>query len=107
MEFPDDKMLGGLWELPGGKIENSESPEQALQRELQEELGVQTEVASYLCLVKHAYSHFKIKLQAYRCHIIAGKPKPLSAVDVKWVTFSDLKNYAFPKATLKVLSELK
>tara|TARA_Y100000591_G_scaffold328299_1_gene354510 strand:- start:223 stop:1365 length:1143 start_codon:yes stop_codon:yes gene_type:complete len=99
---PDDKMLGGLWELPGGKIESKESPEQALQRELKEEVNLDVCVGKKLVSVKHAYSHFKINLHAYECEIIRGIPVALSAIEIKWVFFDDLKQYAFPKATIKI-----
>ena len=103
---PDDKMLGGLWELPGGKIEAKESPEQALQRELKEEVNLDVCVGKKLASVKHAYSHFKINLHAYECEIIRGVPVALSGTEIKWVFFDDLKQYAFPKATIKVFEKM-
>ena len=103
----EEKMLGGLWELPGGKIEIDETPESALIREINEELGVKISLKFPIGLLRHAYSHFKIKLNTYVCEISAGTPKALSGSELAWVTWEDLADYAFPKATLKVFDLIK
>jgi len=101
---PDDAMLGGLWEFPGGKKEKGESIEETVERELHEELGVQVAVGEKFMDLKHAYSHFKITLHAYWCTIKTGTPKPKSSTDLKWVTLEEIDDYPFPKAN-KVLIE--
>jgi A/G-specific adenine glycosylase len=99
---PDNVMLGGLWEFPGGKREHGESLEQAVARELREELGVEVNVHKKYHTLKHAYSHFKITLHAYWCTIASGVPKPVSSREIKWVTLDEINSYPFPKAN-KVL----
>lgn len=104
---PEDMMLGGLWEFPGGKVEKGETKEQALVRELREELGVMVSVAEKITEIKHAYSHFKITLSAYECRIEPDQPepKPRASKVIKWIQPQELKDYPFPKANRK-LTEL-
>lgn len=101
---PDDAMLGGLWEFPGGKKEEDEKLTQTVQRELLEELGVTVEVGEKFMELKHAYSHFKITLHAYWCTINSGTPKPKSSIELNWVSLDEIDDYPFPKAN-KVLIE--
>ena len=95
---PDSAMLGGLWEFPGGKVEAGESDEQALKRELREELGIEIGATSAFHTLKHAYSHFKITLAAYKSTLRSGEPKPLASNELKWVSVQELDTYPFPKA---------
>ncbi len=101
---PEDKMLGGLWEFPGGKVEQGESKEQALTRELREELGVMISVGEKITEIKHAYSHFKITLNAYECRIEPDQPepKPKASKELKWIQPEELENHPFPKANRKL-----
>jgi len=104
---PDDAMLGGLWEFPGGKREEGESTEAACRRELQEELGISVETDGLFYTLKHAYSHFKITLYAYPCRIVDGTPTPEIDQPMRWVTVDELDDYAFPRANRKLIEELK
>ncbi len=101
---PDDVMLGGLWEFPGGKQKKNESIEKTVERELKEELGVDVNVNNKFMQLKHAYSHFKITLHAYWCTIESGTPEPRSSNGLKWVSLDEIDEYPFPKAN-KVLIE--
>jgi A/G-specific adenine glycosylase len=101
---PEEAMLGGLWEFPGGKQEPGESLEQTVIRELREELGVDVKVTGEYMQLKHAYSHFKITMHAYWCSIEAGDPKPKTSTELKWVGLGNIDEYPFPKAN-KVLVE--
>lgn len=103
---PNDVMLGGLWEFPGGKKEKSESIKQTVSRELEEELGVMVEVFGRYQKLKHAYSHFKITLHAYWCKITDGKPIPKSSMEIKWVSLSEIEQYPFPKANKTLIEGL-
>lgn len=105
---PEDKMLGGFWEFPGGKIEQGESAEEAVVRELREELSVVTEVyPQKLIEIKHAYSHFKITMHAYFCRITDGIPKPKESEEIKWVHIDELQDYPFPKANRKLTEAIQ
>jgi A/G-specific adenine glycosylase len=101
---PEDVMLGGLWEFPGGKQEKGESITQTVERELKEELGVEVHAYKELMNFKHTYSHFSITMHAWFCTLISGTPKAKSSQEIRWVEKSELIKYPFPKAN-KVLTE--
>ncbi|MDX1672082.1 MAG: A/G-specific adenine glycosylase [Balneolaceae bacterium] len=103
---PEDTMLGGLWEFPGGKQENGESIPQTIRRELKEELGIAVEVGRPFMSLDHAYSHFKITLHAYLCRLSEGTPTPRESQQVRWVAIDELEKYPFPKANRRLTRQL-
>ena len=111
MEFlitkrPQNKMLGGLWELPGGKKEEKETFKTCLKREIKEELNINIEVQKKIGTVKHSYSHFKIRLHGFMCKAKSGKLKIQAADDYSWIKLNDIENFSFPKATHKIFEKI-
>ncbi|OGR90031.1 MAG: A/G-specific adenine glycosylase [Elusimicrobia bacterium RIFCSPLOWO2_01_FULL_59_12] len=104
---PLNGLLGGLWEFPGGKRKPSESMAACVAREVLEELGIRVSVGPKVAEVDHAYSHFKITLHAHRCRYLSGTPRPLGCRAWRWVTSSQLKNFAFPAANRPILRHLR
>ena len=103
---PPEGLLGGLWEFPGGKIAPGETHQQALVRECREELGVEVRVGGMVASVQHAYTHFKVTLNVYRCHLEAGEPRPVTHTELRWVAPEGFSSLAFPKANHKFLGLL-
>ncbi len=103
---PEDAMLGGLWEFPGGKKKEGESIKETVVRELREELGVESKIIEPFMTLKHAYSHFKITLHAYICTLVDGTPKPKTSQQVKWVSVQQLDQFPFPKANRRLTDKL-
>lgn len=104
---PNDGMLGGLWEFPGGKNEQNESLEETVIREMKEELGVEVRVFEKFKMIKHTYSHFKISLHAFWCSIVDGDPQPKSSQEIKWVTLGKIDSHPFPKANKTLIKDLQ
>jgi A/G-specific adenine glycosylase len=103
---PHDKMLGGLWEFPGGKCASGETLQECLQREIREELGIEIAVGGQLARIKHAYSHFRITLYAFMCTLVEGEPQPLGCADFAWAALDELDGYAFPVTDQKIIAAL-
>lgn len=104
---PADKMLGGLWEFPGGKCEPGETLDACLRRELREELGIEVEVHDELAVVDHAYTHFTIRLHALVCTHVGGDPIALGVDEFRWVHPADLEEYAWPRTDLRIIEALR
>ena len=100
-------LLGGLWEFPGGKIGKEESAEQACIREIKEEVNLAVTVESYLTRIKHAYTHFKITMDIFRCRYQSGRIRLNGPVDYRWINLSDIDTYPFPRANAKFIPLLK
>ena len=105
---PEGKQLAGLWEFPGGKLEAGESPEEALIRELREELGIETKVACLapLTFASHAYESFHLLMPLYVCRRYDGTPVALEHQAIKWVKPNRLRDYPMPEADIPLIAHL-
>jgi len=95
---PEGKILGGMWEFPGGKREQGENLPACLRRELREELGVDVRVREKFTVVQHAFTHFRITLHVFFCDRMRGRPRPIGVAEVRWVGISRLRSYPMGKA---------
>ncbi len=97
---PEGKQLAGLWEFPGGKLDPGERPEDALIRELREELGIIVKEACLapLTFASHAYDSFHLLMPLYVCRRWEGFVQPLEGQALAWVKPQDLRNYPMPAA---------
>ena len=98
--------FSGLWEFPGGKIEAGETPEEALSRELEEELGIAVSVGPIFDAARHAVKRREILILFYPCHIIGGQPRPMAADAMKWILPPQLLEHRFPPADSRVVKRL-
>jgi 8-oxo-dGTP diphosphatase len=104
---PAGRSLAGLWEFPGGKVEDGETPEGALVRELAEELGIDIAVADLapLTFASHSYPKFHLLMPLYLCRRWRGMATAQEGQELQWVRPQELGSYAMPPADepLKVL----
>ena len=104
---PSKGLLGGLWEFPGGKVEEGESLAGCLEREIQEELGVRIQVGEGLGVYQHAYTHFRITLHAFACKLLEGEPCPVEAAELVWAAAPDLAKYPMGKVDRLIARRLQ
>ena len=106
---PEGKSMAGLWEFPGGKVEAGETPEAALIRELQEELGIDTwqSCLAPLTFASHAYDDFHLLMPLFICRKWQGIPMPQEGQVLKWVRPMALRDYPMPPADIPLIPILQ
>lgn len=97
---PEGKFLAGLWEFPGGKVEAGETPETALVRELEEELGINTwqSCLAPLTFASHSYEDFHLLMPLFACRKWDGIPTGREGQKLAWAKARDLRDYPMPPA---------
>jgi len=102
-------VLAGWWELPGGKIDPGETPDDCAIRELREEVGVAAEVLDALPVVEHTYAHGRVRLHPRLCRLTAGSPEPraIEVAEVRWIRVGDLGAYRFPAGNDAVVAAMR
>ena len=97
---PEGKAMAGLWEFPGGKLEPGERPEEALVRELKEELDIETKVdcLAPLSFASYGYEDFHLLMPLYICRRFWGQPRGKEGQEIKWVRANQLRNFDMPPA---------
>jgi A/G-specific adenine glycosylase len=103
---PDEGLLGGLWEFPGGKRQLNESLEDCVRREIFEEVNVRVRDLRHFMTVRHGYSHFTVTLHVFWGYYAGGRPRCRGCSAWAWVRPSDLPRYAFPSANQKIIARL-
>ncbi len=106
---PEGKHLAGLWEFPGGKVHAGETPEEALIRELKEELDIDTDVRCLapLTFASHSYPDFHLLMPLYVCRVWQGIVRPCEGQKLAWARVAELANYPMPPADLPLVAMLR
>jgi len=106
---PEGKIMAGLWEFPGGKVENTETPEEAVIREIREELGldITESCLAPLSFASHTYDNFHLLMVLFVCRVWKGIPEPREGQEIRWVRPMRLGDYAMPPADINLVSLLQ
>ncbi len=106
---PGGKSMAGLWEFPGGKLRECETPETALIRELAEELGIDTHESCLapIGFASHAYDDFHLLMPLFVCRVWQGKPTPREGQELAWVRPNALRGYPMPPADVPLVAQLQ
>ncbi len=104
---PNDKLHGGYWEFPGGKIDQGESPHQAVIREIREELAINISVESAIKTVHHHYACGSVLIVAYLCRWLDGKIQHLEVTEHRWLTPEELNSFRILPADQPIVRELQ
>lgn len=104
---PPHKARGLLWEFVGGKVEPSESREEALIRECQEELDITLSVGDIFMEVTHEYPDLAVHLTLFHASIARGTPKMIEHNDIRWITVEEIDTLEFCPADREILKKLK
>ena len=106
---PEGKLMAGLWEFPGGKVEPGETPEAALIRELHEELGIDTwgSCLAPLTFASHSYADFHLLMPVFACRRWDGIVQPREGQALAWVRAADLRRYPMPAADIPLIPALQ
>ena len=101
--------MAGLWEFPGGKVQPGETPEYALMRELEEELGIETRECCFspIGFASHSYDDFHLLMPLFVCRAWRGEPQPLEAQALVWVAPQDLYDYPMPEADIPLVYQIR
>ncbi|MFP4314026.1 MAG: (deoxy)nucleoside triphosphate pyrophosphohydrolase [Alphaproteobacteria bacterium] len=106
---PEGKSMAGLWEFPGGKVEEGETPEYALMRELEEELEIETRPCCFtpIAFASHSYESFHLLMPLFVCRVWRGIVQAKEHQNLKWVRPNDMFDYPMPAADLPLISSLR
>lgn len=104
---PEGRHMAGYWEFPGGKIERGESPQEALAREMREELDIGVRVGRVYQAITYSYPEKNVLLLFYAVSLEEGEPRPVEEAEVRWVRLDELDDMLFAPADQQLIQHLK
>jgi len=106
---PEGKEMAGLWEFPGGKVKQGETPEFALMRELEEELGIETRECCFspIGFASHSYETFHLLMPLFVCRVWKGEIQSLEGQEFEWSRPQDMYDYPMPEADIPLIYQIR
>ena len=104
---PEGKHMAGRWEFPGGKLECGESPEEAIEREIREELAAEIRAGRVYQAIAYSYPEKDVLLLFYAASIVSGEPRPVEEAEIRWITLEELDEYTFAPVDAMLVERLK
>lgn len=105
---PEGKPMAGLWEFPGGKVKEGETPEYALCREIEEELGIEVRECCFtpIAFASHSYADFHLLMPLYVCRMWKGIVTPREGQAIRWMKLNELFTLPMPDADIPLIAQL-